>query len=136
VNGYPGADGRPRRRGGLRWAFVAIGGAILLFGIVVLFVALQPGLFGLRGRSWVPFGGGFLGVILILWGLLLLLRVAMWSTRGGYGRGQGRRFDPAILAARQRYARGEITREQFQQIVRDLSGPRGPPPSPPLPPGS
>jgi uncharacterized membrane protein len=136
VGGYPGASVGPRRRGGLRWLFVGIGATFLLLGVVALLVAAYPGSFGFRGRSWLPFGGGFLGVILVLWGSLVLLRVAMWSSRGSYGRGPGRRFDPAILAARQRYARGEITREQFHQIVRDLRGPRGPPPSPPLPPGA
>jgi uncharacterized membrane protein len=57
----------------------------------------------------------------------MCIRIAMWSTRGrGDWSGGGgntppqRRHNPAIAIARQRYARGEITREQFQQIVEDI----------------
>jgi len=119
----------PGPRGGLRWAFVAIGATILALGAVLILVAFDPPAFGLGYRSVFPFGGGILGAILILWGTLLLVRVAARSggRRYAYGGQPGRRFDPAILAARQRYARGEITREQFQQVVTDLRGPpRGP----------
>lgn len=126
ARGYP-APGR--RRTGLRWVFVGIGGAIVALGILLLLVSLYPPAFGLHSSSLFPFGGGFLGLILVLWGALLLARVAARASRGpgyGYGRPPGRRFDPAIMAARQRYARGEITREQFEQIVSDLRRPPGP----------
>lgn len=102
--------------------------AILAFGVVLLLVSAYPSAFGLHYSSAFPFGGGILGVLLLLWGTMLLLRVAFWAGRRRYGYGgpAGRRFDPAILAARQRYARGEITREQFEQIVTDLRRPPGP----------
>jgi len=102
---------------------------ILALGVVLILVAFDPPAFGLGYRSVFPFGGGILGAILILWGTLLIVRAAarVGRRRYGYEGPPGRRFDPAILAARQRYARGEITREQFQQIVTDLRGPpRGP----------
>ena len=59
---------------------------------------------------------------------MLLVRVAFWASRRGAGGGgpRGRGFDPAIMEARRRYARGEITREQFEQIVTDLRRPPGP----------
>jgi uncharacterized membrane protein len=108
---------------------VGVGIAIILVGVVLLFVAVYPRAFGLSTSSVFPFGGGFLGVFLVLWGILLLVRVALWTSRrrsyGSLGPG-GRPFDPAIMAARQRYARGEITREQFEQIVSDLRRPPGP----------
>ena len=106
--------------------FVGIGLTILVLGAVLLLVSFDPAAFGLHYRSFFPFGGGFVGVVLVLWGGLVLLRVAMWSSRRRYGGPGARRFDPAIFAARQRYARGEITREQFEQIVRDLRQPPGP----------
>jgi len=31
-------------------------------------------------------------------------------------------LDQAVLIARERYARGDITREQFQTLIADLSG--------------
>ena len=124
--GVPGTIG-PRRHT-LRWVFVGIAAAFVVVGLVLLAVAFDPSAFGLTRPSFFPFGGGFLGVVLVLWGALLLVRVAMWASRPrpGYGGAPGRRFDPAILTARQRYARGEITREQFEQIVSDLRRPPGP----------
>ena len=127
--GYAGNYGGPRRgRSALRWAYIGIGAAILLLGVVLIVVSLDPGAFGLPYRSIFPFGGGLFGAFLILWGSLLLVRAAMRAGRRGYGPGPGRRFDPAIVEARRRYARGEITREQFQQIVQDLR--TRPPPLP------
>lgn len=92
----------------------------------------------------VLFGLGFFGFFLILIIGFWCIRIAMWSTRGygryggSYGRGSGSGYggprrggwDPAIMEARRRYARGEITREQFLQIVRDIRQSRGGPGSP------
>lgn len=114
--------------------FVGIGVAIIGLGAVLIAFSFDPGAFGVTTRYGFPFAGGFLGIFLILWGTLLLVRAAVRVGRYRYGAGPpGRRFDPAILAARQRYARGEITREQFQQIVTDLRPPPGPGRGPPGP---
>lgn len=123
----PFAPQTPRRRP-LRGIFLGLGAAIVVVGAVLLAVSLYPRAFGLSNPLGFPYGGGFLGVFLLLWGTLLLARIAFWTTRRRYygGGPPGRRFDPAILAARQRYARGEITREQFEQIVGDLRHPPGP----------
>jgi len=106
----------------------------LLIGIVVLFASVTGGYFGSGPRE--PFGiwGGFLLLFLILWIAFFVVRMVVWTRRGFYGRwgyGGPRRYaDPAVMAARQRYARGEITREQFDQIMTDLDrrgrGPGGP----------
>ena len=118
---------RPRRRRGLRWVFVGIGVVIVGLGGLLIAISYDPAGFGLRTGWGFPYGGGFLGVFFILWGSLMLVRVAFWASRRGPGGGpRGRGFDPAILEARRRYARGEITREQFEQIVADLRRPPGP----------
>jgi len=125
--GYPRA-----RRSGRRWAFLAIGLAIVALGAVFLLISLYPRAFGLSSPFGFPYGGGFLGIFLLLWGTLLLVRIAFWTSRRGWAGGGGpggRRFDPAILEARRRYARGEITQEQFYQLVADLRRP----PQGPLP---
>lgn len=121
------------RRGRFRWVFAGIGVAIVLVGIVLLTLSFEPRAFGISSSPGFPYGGGFFGVFLLLWGSLLLARVAWWTARRNLradGGPPGRRFDPAIRVARERYARGEISREQFEQIVNDL---RRPPPPGPLP---
>jgi putative membrane protein len=106
----------------------------LLVGVVVLFVFAIGGFFGIGPRPLPGAWAGFLLVFLLLWIAFFAMRVVFWTRRGygGYGGyGGPRRYrDPAMMIARQRYARGEITREQFDQIVSDLErrgrGPAGP----------
>jgi uncharacterized membrane protein len=127
----PGPSGpSPRRR--LRGAFLAFSLGLVAIGALLLGLALDPAVFGLARRGYsFPYAGGLVGLFLLVWGLLMLVRLAFWSARaaawGPRGPG-GRRWDPAIAQARQRYARGEITREQFLQIVQDLRPPGPPPP--------
>jgi putative membrane protein len=111
---------------------------LALIGVALLLILLFPATFGYHSGplGFGPFGilGGFfvffLFIIIILW----IARLAMWSSRsrGGYyrqGYGGGRRYG-AVAIARQRYARGEITREQFDQIMQDLQRHPGYPPPP------
>jgi uncharacterized membrane protein len=106
----------------------------LLVGVVVLFVVANEGYWGYGPRPLFGIWGGFFLVFLLLWIAFFAVRVVVWTRRGyagygGYG-GPRRHPDPAVMAARQRYARGEISREQFEQIVSDLDrrgrGPGGP----------
>ncbi len=52
-------------------------------------------------------------------GLIVWLVVSL-SRRGDINLGSSRRS--ALDIARERYARGEISREQFEQIKRDITG--------------
>ena len=64
---------------------------------------------------WMVFGGI---MMIVFWGAIIWLIV--WGIRKateGNRRGEKGPLD----IARERYARGEITREQFEQIKRDLS---------------
>ncbi len=68
--------------------------------------------------GWMPFGGWsillWVAIIgLVVWGVIALAR------RSGEGHDSGRRS--ALDIARERYARGEIAREEFDQIKKDLS---------------
>lgn len=105
--------------------------AIALVGIVLLLFSTDPAVLGWhRSTAFLPLGGGFLGVLLIVWAVFLAVRIAWWTSRlarGGPGGAWGGRHDPALFIARRRYARGEITREQYDQIVSDLRRPPGPP---------
>ena len=73
--------------------------------------------------------GGFGGIGMIFVGLIWLailvgiVLLVVWLVRqfshsGYHG---GHRADDAMEILRQRYARGEITREQFEQMKKDLS---------------
>ncbi|MBI3840946.1 MAG: SHOCT domain-containing protein [Thaumarchaeota archaeon] len=44
----------------------------------------------------------------------------MWPWGWGYGRGYWHRHDEAEEILRQRFAKGEITKEQFDQMLKDL----------------
>jgi len=76
---------------------------------------------------WFPFGWFFFIPIFFI--ILFAFRSFFW---GGswWGRGSyydGRNHDPAHEILRERFARGEITKEQYEEMVRDLerSGRRG-----------
>jgi putative membrane protein len=77
-------------------------------------------------------GGGILIGLLVLLFLLLLLGagavvVVLIARQGSGGTGQGTGWQPrpeggALEILRQRYARGEITREEFLSMRDDLEG--------------
>lgn len=67
------------------------------------------------GGWWMLFGGIWM---IIFWGALIALIV--WGVNKVVGRNSAvTRHDPLDFA-RQRYARGEITRAEFEQIKKDL----------------
>jgi uncharacterized membrane protein len=114
------------------WLTIGIGLAIIAV-LAVLFLLLLTGTIAFGGGGPRPyFGwGGFLLLFFIVWISFFVIRILLWSgrSRGGYGP-RGPHRDPAVMMARQRYARGEITREQYDQIMTDLGrrgrGPGGP----------
>jgi uncharacterized membrane protein len=80
---------------------------------------------GANSLEWVIFG-------LVLAILILLLGLVAMRLAGGPGRGRGRRrhgFEPdAREVVRHRYARGEMSREEYLQASQDLAesgSPRG-----------
>lgn len=67
---------------------------------------------------WMLFGGGLWMLVLIL-GFVFVLTLAR-KAGDRADRHEPAHRDSAIDIARQRYARGEIDREEFEQIRRDL----------------
>jgi len=72
-----------------------------------------------------PFFGFFFfpfGIILFVFLIFFVFRLAFWPWRRGYYgyHGHRRGWDDANEILRQRYARGEITKDQFEQMQRDL----------------
>jgi len=107
-----------------RWLYLGLAVMFVLIGVAIFLVVLFPSAFGYHPASPLgigPFGlfGGFFLIFIVVWIALWIVRIGMWSTRPrGYGRGGGRYG--AFAIARERYARGEITREQYDQIMQDL----------------
>lgn len=103
------------------WLYVGLAVMFALIGVGVLLAALYPGRFSDGNGIW-PFG-----FFWFPWGLFFLFFVFFWwIPRWGWGGGYyGRRYwryglDPAHSIARERFARGEISKEQYDQILRDL----------------
>jgi len=80
---------------------------------------MGPGMMGGWGMGW--FGGIFMIVfwILILVGLVFVIKwIAQTTSKKGDG---GQRDSRAIDILKERYARGEIDKGQFDAIKRDLA---------------
>lgn len=133
--GTPLGSGLDPRPSGVRWLTVVI--AVLLIGtaLVVLLVLFFPTVWGLPvpsySNGYLPFGG----LLFVLIVVFFVVRVAFWGVRAGrygtyrrpYAPGRYGPNRPAMIA-RLRYARGEITKEQYDRIMEDLNRPLPPPP--------
>jgi uncharacterized membrane protein len=68
-------------------------------------------------------GAGIIGFVLICFIIMMALRFTAWGPWGhrmGCGMGGMGRSLEAEEILRQRYARGEVTKEQYDQTLRDL----------------
>jgi len=78
-----------------------------------------PGLDGTGGWMW-GLGMGLGGLVMLLfWGVLIVGIVLAMRHAGG---GPAHHGTTALDVLKRRYAAGEITREQYEQIRRDLEG--------------
>jgi putative membrane protein len=85
-------------------------GLIVVLVLVVCFFTLRVGYFP----------GALLLIFVVIFLVLFVVRSLYWRSRRRYWREHFRRNDP-IRIVRQRYARGEITKDQFDQMLRDLA---------------
>ncbi|MBE0479926.1 MAG: SHOCT domain-containing protein [Dehalococcoidia bacterium] len=68
---------------------------------------------------WWGFGVWMIILMVLFWGAIIALIV--WAVRALLGRREDTSRPTPLDIARERYAKGEITREEFEQIKRDLS---------------
>ncbi len=105
----------------LRWAFVGL--FVVIAVVIALSFVASLVLLALRGPGsgfvFFPFGFGWIFVFLFF---LFFWGFRWWGGwgRGWYGRPPWRYYDDAHAILRTRYARGEITKDQFEQMMRDL----------------
>jgi putative membrane protein len=107
------------------WAVLA------LVALIVVGVFVSPFLWGYAGMTMpangtypmFPFFGWFFWPFGIFIFLFLIFGVSrlFWSPWGrGYNGGRWQRWGAPEEILRRRYARGEITKDQFDQMMRDL----------------
>jgi len=102
------------------WILIPLLGAVVVLGIAAaLFFHGPPavGVFPWYGW-WFPLPWIFIPLIFLAF---FSIRWFLW---GGWRGGLYYRWynDPAIEIVKQRFARGEITKDQFDQMVKDLGG--------------
>jgi putative membrane protein len=104
------------RRSGQRWALVWISAFLGVIGVIVVanLVFGSPVYY-----RWFPFGFGWIWIPFAFFFLFFALRWFFWPWGWGYRSGYWT-GDDAYRILRERFARGEITREQFEQMSRDL----------------
>lgn len=68
------------------------------------------------GSDW---GWGFL--MMLFWALVVILVVVLVIRAFSDGRDSGRKTNDAVSIAKERYAKGEITKKEFEQLKKDLT---------------
>ena len=126
---YPERPAPPTQPHPRRWLLVAGIAIVAVVAVAaVVWFVLPP--VGGRYAAWIPLGGLFL-IFIVLWLSFAIIRMSWWNSRRQraesyrqYRRqGPPRRWDPAVQSARQRYARGEISRDEYERLIRDLRSP-------------
>jgi len=69
---------------------------------------------------WWGWGLGMMAMMFLFWALVIIGLIV--GIRWLVGRGRGERPNTALEILRQRYARGEINKEEFEAKKKDLSG--------------
>jgi putative membrane protein len=108
------------------WGIIGLIAVIgLSIALSLYFAPWRPGGFNYP-FFFFPFQFGWLGAIFLIFIVFLVARWFFWPWRGGAGGGyysssypHQQRPDAASIV-RERYAKGEITKEQFEQMLRDL----------------
>jgi uncharacterized membrane protein len=105
------------RRGNriVEWGFVGL--VVIVFALIVTSFVLRA----TPSTSGVPsfpfFGFGWFLIPLVFFGLFWAFRWSCWPW--GYGGGYYRYQDDAYEILRERYASGQITKEQFEKMNED-----------------
>ena len=103
---------------------------VVVLVMALVFIALSlfwgsgmmGGMGGMMGCGWGPAGNPWWNIVSLLFWLLVLAGLALlvvWAVRQAGPADAVSRRPLEIL--RERYARGEITREQYEQMRQDLT---------------
>jgi putative membrane protein len=113
---------RPHRGTAFAWAILGV----ILVAVIAFFAVIAyrgyPTM-PMTGPGYPDFGWWFFfpfGIFFFLIILFFVSRMIFWPMGWGYRRRYWYGYGDANEILRQRYARGEITKEQFDQMKRDL----------------
>src|SRR2546428_12583680 len=108
-------------------AFLFLIGVAIVIGLIVRAIVGPGAGFGYFPFFFFPFGF-FIFIFFLFFAFRVFFRPWGW---GGWGWGgypmYGRDRDGAAEILRRRYASGEITKDQFDQMMRDIQQSRSPP---------
>jgi putative membrane protein len=90
--------------------------AVIGLSIALSFFVLRPT--GAFYYPFFPFNFGWLGGIFLIFIVFGIAKWFFWPWRGGYYSYGHHASAESIL--KERYAKGEITKEQFEQMMHDL----------------
>jgi uncharacterized membrane protein len=124
-----------RSTGSERWFRALIAAIVILLGVMIAIASVASAIWGTAAPwTWI---GALTGVLVGMLIVALVLRRTVWSTgdsrreslrtrreRRRAGSQMASADDSAVDEARRRYARGDISQAQYQQIIRDLSEPQ------------
>jgi uncharacterized membrane protein len=106
----------------MKWMWYGLGAMFVLIGLAVVVGELYPGA-GAASTTGPMFGFGWVSnVFAILFAVWIFSWIFGWGWRGSR-RHRYRGWYPddnAYQIIKERYAKGEITKEQFDQMMRDL----------------
>ncbi len=103
----------------MRSMAVYVGSVLSAVGVPMLAWAQErPYDWGMH-YMWGPWGIGMMLMMLVFWGLIIVALVL--GIRWLVTQGRESRSDSALDILRQRYARGEINKEEFETKKRELS---------------
>ena len=113
----------------MKWMWAGLGVMFVLFGVATVFGSLYPQPPTSAGSAAFPFGFGWVwnvvGIFFLVW---VFAWVFGWARPWGWRRYRWRYgYGDEYAILRERYARGEITNEQFDQMTRDLEAHEGRP---------
>ena len=97
------------------------GGLVLLALVAILLtMAFRPYYY----PTMMPYYGGWFffpfGFVFFIFIVFALSRLLFWPWAWGWRRSYWHHGDEASEILRQRYAKGELTKEQFTQMMKDL----------------
>ena len=109
--------------------------ALIIGGVIIAILIIVPLIFGLIG-GWQGYGYGMMGpwmmggfgggwfmpiIMIVFWGLVIWGIVALARGVASPGNsGSPNQADSALEILKRRYARGEITKQEYEERKKDL----------------